>query len=405
MKKFATDKQIAYIAAEHQVGLLRLAATWSAALREGVDSTNNETIGSLTEMLEKYKAVGDYSRESQKKFLEMQARVLQIRAKGFAEAAEYMARQCEKLAENETKWAAAIAKQMQATGLKKTVRASAIVKYAAVEDGKTIDESIKAAAAEDAARISEVCREGVRKSKSLGEIVSEIRGTKESDYTDGTFEIARKDAEQIARTGCMGIADEAKMQFYIENQDVIIGIIHVATLSGNTCLVCGNLDGQIWDNPAQLNLVPNLPIHPNCRCVHLPLTEMWKVNRSKRPAEVENYWKEAERQYNEEHPGKRFDDLARSTRLKYYYKAQKDYEERTGKPAFDQVPQNMSFAEWLKTKDDRYIESYLGKTRFMLYTKGKLPLNRFINPETNTQFTIQQLKELDIDAFRRAGLV
>jgi SPP1 gp7 family putative phage head morphogenesis protein len=403
MKKKASEKDIAYIAAEHQASLMRLAATWAAELSGDADSTNTELLGSLSQLLEDYR-IADYSAEAQRQYLMMNAKILEIRAKSFAAMADYMARQCEKLAENEANWAAAIAKRSGATGLKKTIRVSTIVKYAAVEDGQTISESIAAAAAEDAKRISEVCREGVRKNKSLNAIVKDIRGTKESDYKDGVFEATRSEAETIARTGCMGIADEAKMQFYIENQDVIIGIMHVATLSGNTCLVCGNLDGHIWKNPDQLALVPNLPIHPNCRCVHLPVTEMHEINRSKRPAEEENYWKEAEKRYNEDHPGKRFNDLARSTKLKYYYQAQKDYEARTGKPAFEEVPQNMSFAEWLKTKDDAYIESYLGKTRYALYTKGELPLNRFINPATNVQFTIEELKALDIEAFRRAGL-
>ena len=397
------EREVAYIAAEHQANLVRLAAAWAEELRGDMDLTNAELIGNLSALLEDYQ-IADYSVAAQKQYLAMNAEVLKLRAQSFKAAADYMERQCQKLAENEAKWAAAIAKRSGASGMK-NIRVSTIVKYAAVEDGKTISESIEAAAQEDARRISEVCREGVRKSKPLDQIVKEIRGTKESDYTDGVFEATRSEAETIARTGCMGIADEAKMQFYLQNTDVIRAIMHVATLSGNTCLVCGNLDGHIWKNPEELALIPNLPIHPNCRCVHLPVTEMHEINRSKRPAEEENFWKEAERKYNEEHPGKKFGDLARSTKLKYYYKAQKDYEERTGKPAFEEVPQNMSFADWLKTKDAKYIEQYLGKTRYLLYTKGDLPLNRFINPATNVQFTISELKELDIEAFKRAGLV
>lgn len=397
------EREVAYIAAEHQANLVRLAAAWAKELRGDMDLTNAELIGNLSALLEDYQ-IADYSVEAQKQYLAMNAEVMKLRAQSFKAAADYMERQCQKLAENEAKWAAAIAKRSGASGMK-NIRVSTIVKYAAVEDGKTISESIEAAAQEDARRISEVCREGVRKSKPLDQIVKEIRGTKESDYTDGVFEATRSEAETIARTGCMGIADEAKMQFYLQNTDVIRAIMHVATLSGNTCLVCGNLDGHIWKNPEELAMIPNLPIHPNCRCVHLPVTEMHEINRSKRPAEEENFWKEAERKYNEDHPGKKFSDLARSTKLKYYYQAQKDYEERTGKPAFEEVPQNMSFADWLKTKDAKYIEQYLGKTRYALYTKGELPLNRFINPATNVQFTISELKQLDIEAFKRAGLV
>ena len=123
MKKKASDKEIAYITADHQANLMRLAAAWAAVLRDDTDSTNAELIGNLANLLEDYQ-IADYSREAQKQYLQMNAKILQIRAKGFAAAADYMARQCEKLAENEVKWANAISKQMNATGMKKNIRVS-----------------------------------------------------------------------------------------------------------------------------------------------------------------------------------------------------------------------------------------------------------------------------------------
>ena len=138
----------------------------------------------------------------------------------------------------------------------------------------------------------------------------------------------------------------------------------------------------------------------------MPVTELdLQFNSSTRPAEAEHFWKEAEEAYGKNPKNKRtWRSLSRSTRLKYYYQAQKDYEKQTGKPAFEQVPQNMSFKEWLATKDERYVLHYLGKKRYELYTRGKLPLEKFINPETDHLFTIKELKERDIKTFRKAGL-
>lgn len=406
MKKRADSREIAYLAAEHQANLILLASAWAEAMRDTVKGTDNELLGALPEFLEGMGSA-DYTAEAQKRYLELQRKILMLRAKSFRAALDYMTRQSEALAENEAKWAKAITKKIGAQGLNPvgTGRIAAVVKYANVEDGMTLEESIEAAALEDARRISSICRDGLRRNQSIDEISRSLRGTKAGNYEDGVLNLSRSEAEQLARTGCCGIADEAKMQFYLGNVDVILGVRHVATLSGNTCLVCGSYDGMVWKIPDEVHLIPKLGIHPNCRCVHLPVTEMDEINSSTRPAEAANFWKEAEEKYNREHAGKkRFSDLARSTRLKYYYQAQKDYEKRTGKPAFDQVPQNMSFEDWLKTKDDRYLESYFGKTRFALYKDGKLPLKKFINPETNRAFTIEELKKRDKAAFRRAGI-
>ena len=407
MKKKVDDREIAYLAAEHQANLVLLAAAWAEAMSDTIKGSDNELLGALPELLDGM-GKADYTAEAQKKYLELQRRILLLRAKSFSAALEYMTRQSEALAANEEKWAKAISKRIAAPsgGLSPvgTGRIAAVVKYANVEDGMTLEESITAAAQEDARRISAICRDGLRRDRTIDEISREIRGTKAANYQDGVLNVSRAEAEQLARTGCCGIADEAKMQFYLANADVIRGVRHVATLSGNTCLVCGSYDGMVWRIPDEVHLIPKLGIHPNCRCVHLPVTDMDDINSSTRPAEAANFWKEAEEQYERDHPGKHWRDLSRSTKLKYYYKAQKDYEKRTGKPAFDQVPQNMSFEEWLKTKDDRYLESYFGPTRFALYKQGKLPLHRFVNPATNRAFTIEDLKKRDKAAFKKSGL-
>lgn len=399
------DKSIAYIAAEHQANLVRLAAAWAEDLRDRIKTSDNTLLGALADLLENIGSF-DLNEQSQEKYLELQKTILLIRAKSFSRILEYMLRQSESLAENESKWARAITRQLsgsETTDISKN-RISAIANFANVQDGMTLPESIDAAAQLDAQRIAAVCRDGLRRGKSIDTISKEIRGTKAANFEDGILHFTRTEAETLARTGCCGIADEAKMQFYIANADVIKAVRHVATLSSNTCLVCGNYDGIVWRIPEEVNLIPKLPIHPNCRCVHLPVTEMDEINSSSRPAEAINFWKEAEKQYEQKYPGKHWQELARSTKLKYYYEAQKDYERRTGKPAFEQVPQNMSFEAWLKTKDDDYLLEYFGKTRFDLYKKGKLPLNKFINPVANRAFTIEELKKHDKNSFKKAGL-
>ncbi|MBQ1278248.1 MAG: hypothetical protein IIY07_06350, partial [Thermoguttaceae bacterium] len=67
---------------------------------------------------------------------------------------------------------------------------------------------------------------------------------------------------------------------------------------------------------------------------------------------------------------RRWDDLSPSTRLKYYYKAQKDFEERTGKPAYRQVSPSTTFAEYFERQDDAFKRSWLGAKRYKAYRNG-----------------------------------
>ncbi len=406
-RKKASDREIARLIADHQANLVLLAATWGAEVLDAIKSTDNELAGALPGLLEN---AGEYvlSAQTLARYQELQRQILLLRLKGYELALEYMTAQCEALAANEAKWAATLAKSMngpsEALHQLEGKSIKAMVDYAFVNDGKTIQETFQLESEDDAQRIADSCRAGVAQGKSTDQIIKEIRGTKEGNYQDGILQISRTKAEAIARTICTGMADEAKMQLYIQNPDVCLGTKQVATLSSNTCLVCAVYDGIVWRLPDQLNEVVKLPVHPNCRCVHVPVTELSELNSSTRPAEAANFWKEAEIAYNKKYPKKNWNDLSRSSRLKYYYQAQKDYEKRTGKPAFEQVPQNMNFQDWLKTKDEQYISQYLGKTRFKLYREGKLPLNKFVNPETNRAFTIKELKERDIASFKIAGL-
>ena len=151
MKKKVDDKQIAYIAAEHQANLIRLAAAWAAELRDRAKETDNTLLGSLADLLDVLGSA-EYSEEAQRRFLEMQRQILIVRAKSFSAMLEFMTKQSEALAANEMKWARAVAKRMNARAASTvagTGRVAAIVKYADVEDGQTLEESITAAAQED----------------------------------------------------------------------------------------------------------------------------------------------------------------------------------------------------------------------------------------------------------------
>jgi len=185
--------------------------------------------------------------------------------------------------------------------------------------------------------------------------------------------------------------NEENMQFYQQNSDVIRGVLFCGTLQFSTCLLCAALDGHIWKNPEDLSFVPTLPMHPDCRCVLLPVTDMHEINSSKRPAEVSDFWHNAKTRYTQKYPNKSWDELSASTRLKYYYNEQKVFEQETGHPAFDEVPQNMSFSEWLHTKPEELQKRFLGDYRAKLFMTYGLNLIDFVDSVTWTLLSDEAL--------------
>ena len=80
------DKSIAYIAAEHQASLVRLAAAWAEDLRDRIKTSDNTLLGALADLLENIGSF-DLNEQSQEKYLELQKTILLIRAKSFSRTA------------------------------------------------------------------------------------------------------------------------------------------------------------------------------------------------------------------------------------------------------------------------------------------------------------------------------
>ena len=133
------------------------------------------------------------------------------------------------------------------------------------------------------------------------------------------------------------------------------------------------------------------PIHPNCRCTLVPYVELKDDDGNivdldaERPAANADFDKLAQDSYNaqakEKGWSRRWDDLAASTRLKYYYQAQKDFEKRTGKPAYRQVNSNLSFQEYFKQQPDSFKRAWLGAKRYEAYKDGKLTEKAIFAPD------------------------
>lgn len=76
------------------------------------------------------------------------------------------------------------------------------------------------------------------------------------------------------------------------------------------------------------------------------------------------------------------------------------YEKRTGKPAYTQVSESVSFRDYFTDHmtDDQRLK-WLGPERFKIWKHGNLPLDKFIPPYPDKRLTVEKMKELDKTSF------
>ena len=81
--------------------------------------------------------------------------------------------------------------------------------------------------------------------------------------------LTMRDSRAIARTAVMDMSQRANNRFWDANSDRIKLWEFDATFDYRVCEQCYPYDGLRKENRDDL---PSVPVHPNCRCRHLPLT-------------------------------------------------------------------------------------------------------------------------------------
>ncbi|MBR4105555.1 MAG: minor capsid protein [Thermoguttaceae bacterium] len=270
----------------------------------------------------------------------------------------------------------------------------------------------------DLRRIVDEVQTGAVESLSVYELTRKIRGTKANGYADGILQTSRRSAETVARTVINGVSNEARFATLCENDDVLDGIQFLATLDGRTSFVCASLDGKIWRGD-EMEKAARPPLHPNCRSTLIPYIELRDpvtgeiidesedlldengnvvVRALTRAAANADFNKLAEESYNktarEKGLKKRWADLSPSTRKKYYYQAQRDWETANGgKNAYRQVPASTTFKEYFEEQPKKFQEAWLGKKRFFAYNTGQISFGDLTKPDKGYVITLEDFRK------------
>ncbi len=289
---------------------------------------------------------------------------------------------------------------------------NAVLNYSPIE-GETVAGWFQRWQNNDLERIAQAVRQGAAESLSIYEIVRKIRGTKENGYKDGVVQTTQSSASTVARTLINGVSNVARFETMRQNADALDGVQFLATLDARTSFICASLDGKIWKGD-EIRNAARPPLHPNCRSTLIPYIEL--VDADGKPIEDDltraaanaDFDKLAKDAYNADAKARglsrRWDDLAPSTRKKYYYQAQRDWEARNGRNAYRQVPAKTNFREYFENQPDDFKRAWLGEGRYLLYKNGQATLDDLIKPASTFRSNVDDVFAPSISAKRTAPL-
>lgn len=190
------------------------------------------------------------------------------------------------------------------------------------------------------ARALDKAKTAIGDSVLLGEDMAQA-GRRLRDAIGGS----RHEALMMARTGIQSAAAQVTRAYHDENQDVMKGVQWVATLDTRTCPICGALDGEVWtygapgpDDKGPISELPTIPLHPGCRCSTVAVVKSWREL------------------------GLNIDDV----------------DVPGGRASMNgEVPDSLSYEDWLRDQPEKVQRSVLGPARFDLFRRGELDLADF----------------------------
>lgn len=223
----------------------------------------------------------------------------------------------------------------------------------------------------DRARWMDQIRQGLIFNETPTQISKRIFGTSALGGTDGVRQITRRGAQTLAQTTTAAINNGALQAFILANRRIIKKEVYTATLDSRTTPICSSLDGNLYN----VGEGPIPPIHLNCRSIRVPAVDGKRIGT--RPADA--------------------------TTEKALRGKRGNVRRRAVQKLVGQVPAETTYAQFLGNQNVAFQNEVLGPTRGVLFRKGGLTLDRFVDASGN-QYTLPELFNRERAAFNAAGL-
>lgn len=215
-------------------------------------------------------------------------------------------------------------------------------------------------------------RQGILAGETMDELVRRVRGTQALNYKDGIMDPRRRAVEMRVRTSAQSILNDARLETFKANEDVVKGYQLQVVLDARTSEICmarsgfaWNTDGSPMEGTDTDESFPGPPpYHPNCRSTLVPIVKSL---------------------------GELVGDPALDRKVK---RELRGLPERTQASMDGQVAEKLTYEEWLRTKSDTFQQEVLGPGKYRLWKSGKISLRDLIDQRGNP-LTLKQLKALD----------
>lgn len=150
---------------------------------------------------------------------------------------------------------------------------------------------------------------------------------------EATLPTLQYQAEAIATTATNHVLTQARELTYLENSNVVKGVMMVATLDHRTSEICISIDGDVYP----VGEGPRPPFHFRCRTTTVPVVKSLKE-------------------------------------LGY---SDKEFPESTRSSMNGQVSDKLTYPEWLKKQPQAIQDRVLGKKKAAQWRAGKIRIDRY----------------------------
>jgi SPP1 gp7 family putative phage head morphogenesis protein len=236
-------------------------------------------------------------------------------------------------------------------------RARALVDETMIEGAPSADWWAKQAG--DAVfRFRAAVQMGYAQGETVEQIVRRVKGTRAAGYRDGVMEVTRRNATSLVHTSVQAVSNSARREAFANNSDIIYAKLHISTLDSSTTPVCRARSGLAWTldgKPIRHNIAYNggPPLHFRCRSTEVPLL-------------------------------KDIDDIPNGKAARI--------DEATQASMDGQVPADLDFENWLKTKSKTMQVEILGPGRWELWNAGKITMVDMVD-QTGRELTLEELRK------------
>lgn len=172
----------------------------------------------------------------------------------------------------------------------------------------------------------------------------------------------RRAADAITRSSVLAVSNAVRYRSYELNSSLIKGVKALVTLDNRTTRLCMSRSGMAWNLSDGTPMTEDTdiafpgppPWHWSCRTTLTPVL-------------------------------KAYDELSKTKGATLPPRMQSSMD--------GQVPGDLTYEQWLKTKDDAFQKKVLGTGRYELWKQGKLTLRDLVD-QTGRELTLAQLLDM-----------